>query len=186
MEVLAGEKETLGFYITGHPLSRFSETLAEFASSTVDGLEAIGPGDIVRVGGMVGPRGPQHEEGRPLRALSARGRVRFREDRLWPETYKRSGKAIDADAAVLVVGRLERTDDGATSIVADEIAPLDHLLEREARSSSFTLPRLPLPRRRSPHCTRSLIRIAASVTCSSLSSWRTARSLECSRTRSYA
>jgi DNA polymerase-3 subunit alpha len=135
LEILTAEKETLGFYITGHPLARFNDTLAEFASSTVEGLEDATPGETVRVGGVVSDLAVRNTKKGDRFALfqleDATASVKIV---AWPETFKKSGRAIATDAAVLVVGRLERTDDGATSIIADEVAPLDNLREREARS----------------------------------------------------
>jgi DNA polymerase-3 subunit alpha len=135
MEILSGEKETLGFYITGHPLARYRETLAEFASSTVAGLDEVAPGETVRVGGLVVDLAVRNTKKGDRFALfqveDTSGSVKVV---CWPETFKKSGRAIVADVPVLVCGKLERTDDGATSIIADEVAPLDNLREREARS----------------------------------------------------
>jgi hypothetical protein len=41
---------------------------------------------------------------------------------------------------VLVCGRVERTDDGAVTLIADEVAALENLREREARSIVFHAP----------------------------------------------
>ena len=52
-EKLAHEKDTLGFYITGHPLNRFEEDLALFASATTETLWKF-VDQTVTIGGMVG------------------------------------------------------------------------------------------------------------------------------------
>ncbi len=141
MEILTGEKETLGFYITGHPLARYKETLDEFASSTVEGLESVPPSDTVRVGGVVADLAVRNTKKGDRFALfqleDASGSVKIV---CWPETFKRSGRHAVAETGVLVVGRLERTDDGSMSIIADEVVPLDNLREREARSIVIHLP----------------------------------------------
>jgi len=52
-EKLAYEKETLGFYITGHPLEKFKDDLKQFATASTDTL-AKHIDDVVHIGGIVG------------------------------------------------------------------------------------------------------------------------------------
>ncbi len=51
-EKLRFEKETLGFYITGHPLNKFSDELKLFANATTDTLHAH-IDETVNIGGIV-------------------------------------------------------------------------------------------------------------------------------------
>jgi len=51
-EKLRFEKETLGFYITGHPLNKYSDELKLFANATTDTLHQH-VDDIVNIGGIV-------------------------------------------------------------------------------------------------------------------------------------
>ncbi len=52
-ELLAFEKESLGFYISGHPLDRFAGELRRFANATTDTAVARGPRAEVIIGGVV-------------------------------------------------------------------------------------------------------------------------------------
>jgi hypothetical protein len=51
-EKLRFEKETLGFYITGHPLNRYNDELGLFANATTDSLHQH-IDEIVNIGGIV-------------------------------------------------------------------------------------------------------------------------------------
>ncbi|MEA2415466.1 MAG: polymerase subunit alpha, partial [Thermoanaerobaculia bacterium] len=51
-EKLRFEKETLGFYITGHPLNKYSDDLKLFANATTDTLHQH-VDDVVNIGGIV-------------------------------------------------------------------------------------------------------------------------------------
>ena len=51
-ERLKFEKETLGFYITGHPLSKFNDELTLFANATTDSLYKH-VDEVVNIGGIV-------------------------------------------------------------------------------------------------------------------------------------
>src|SRR5690606_25627323 len=52
-ELLAGEKETIGFYVTGHPLDPYAEEIRRYASCDIGTLLARGKaGDTVRIVGV--------------------------------------------------------------------------------------------------------------------------------------
>ncbi len=140
-EILTGEKETVGFYITGHPLAHHKEALEEFASASVESLATTSQGETVRVGGLIADLTVRNTKKGDRFALfqleDASGSVKVV---CWPETFSKSARLVSNEAAVLVCGRLERTDDGATSIIADEVALLDNLREREARSIVICAP----------------------------------------------
>src|SRR5207244_6173846 len=51
-EKLRHEKETLGFYITGHPLNKYAEDLEQFANATTDTLHQH-VDEVVNIGGIV-------------------------------------------------------------------------------------------------------------------------------------
>jgi DNA polymerase III subunit alpha len=51
-EKLRYEKETLGFYITGHPLNKYSEDLRQFSNATTENLHQH-VDEVVNIGGIV-------------------------------------------------------------------------------------------------------------------------------------
>ncbi|HSB09055.1 MAG TPA: DNA polymerase III subunit alpha [Blastocatellia bacterium] len=134
-ELLKGEKETLGFYISGHPLSGFEDALEDFADADVDRLAALNHGTVVTLGGVV----------MDLSVRTTKRGDRFGlfqlEDQFgsvkvvaWPDVFGKSNGVMQNDSAVLVRGRLEIDDGGAMTIIAEEIQPLQHIRERSARS----------------------------------------------------
>jgi DNA polymerase-3 subunit alpha len=141
LDLLTHEKETLGFYITGHPLARFKEALDELATCDIDGLQAIAAGDTVTVGGLVSDLAVRNTKKGDKFALfqlqDGSGSVKVV---AWPETYRKASRSIVAEAAVLVSGKLERTDDGTATLISDDIRPLDDIREREARAIALYAP----------------------------------------------
>ncbi|HEY0768295.1 MAG TPA: DNA polymerase III subunit alpha [Steroidobacteraceae bacterium] len=138
---LTGERETLGLYLTGHPLARFESSLARFASHRIGdlvsdrpvaGLESgrFGAGKAVTVAGLIDEvkkRGP-----RVILTLDDRtGRI---EALLFEETYQKHRDLISKDALVLVEGLL-RFDEfsDAWRLAARRISELDTVCEQEAR-----------------------------------------------------
>src|SRR5260221_5001341 len=52
-EKLTGEKEMLGFYITGHPLDEYSDKAGELATHTTSGLEGLAKGTELALCGIL-------------------------------------------------------------------------------------------------------------------------------------
>ena len=134
-ELLKGEKETLGFYISGHPLMRYDQALADFANADVDRLQNFHHGAQVTIGGIV----------MELNVRTTKKGDRFGlfhlEDRFgsvkvvaWPDVFGKATAVIQGDAAVLVRGRLEIDDGGSMTIISDEIQSLENIRERSARN----------------------------------------------------
>jgi DNA polymerase III subunit alpha len=139
--LLAAEKNAIGFYITGNPLDNFMDVLSELhALKTLD-LTGLESGSRVSVGGIV----------TTLQVRTTKRGSRFAllrlEDQgggvkcvLWPEIFSKYEAAVQNDAPVLATGRLEVTDDGQVSLIAEEIARLEDVLQRRARSVTIKLP----------------------------------------------
>jgi DNA polymerase-3 subunit alpha len=138
---LAGERETLGLYLTGHPLARFESSLARFVSHRIGDLVSDRPiaglesgrfsgGKPVSVAGLIDEvkkRGP-----RVIVTLDDRtGRI---EVMLFEETWHKHRELVAKDALVLVEGTL-RFDEfsDAWRLSARRILELDKLREQEAR-----------------------------------------------------
>jgi len=138
---LAGERETLGLYLTGHPLARFESALPRLVSHRIGdlvsdrplpGLEAgrFGGGKPVTVAGLIDEvkkRGP-----RVILTLDDRtGRI---EAMLFEETWQKHRDLIAKDALVVVEGLL-RFDEfsDAWRLAARRLTELDKLREQEAR-----------------------------------------------------
>jgi DNA polymerase-3 subunit alpha len=138
---LTGERETLGLYLTGHPLARFETALPRFVSHRIGdlvsdrplpGLEAgrFGGGKSVTVAGLIDEvkkRGP-----RVILTLDDRtGRI---EAMLFEETWHKHRDLIAKDALVVVEGLL-RFDEfsDAWRLAARRLSELDKLREQEAR-----------------------------------------------------
>ncbi|MEA4861986.1 MAG: DNA polymerase III subunit alpha [Victivallaceae bacterium] len=52
-EILRSEKELLGFYVTGHPLTRYVDVIKELSTVRLNALEKLTDNTPVRFGGMV-------------------------------------------------------------------------------------------------------------------------------------
>ncbi|HKP85395.1 MAG TPA: DNA polymerase III subunit alpha [Blastocatellia bacterium] len=134
-ELLKGEKETLGFYISGHPLMRYEEALADFANADVDRLAGFHHGAQVTIGGIVMEINVKPTKKGDRFALfhleDQYGSVKVV---AWPEAYGKASGILQNDAPVMVKGRLEIDDGGAMTIISEEIQSLENIRERTART----------------------------------------------------
>jgi DNA polymerase-3 subunit alpha len=129
-QLLASEKEVIGFYITGHPLTRFERHLRLYTIANTQTLGEFRDGDKVSLGGMVfKSRLQMTRKGDRMAFVTledVQGQV---EVIVFPEVFKDYGAALETDQPVLVRGVVDWGDDHA-KIIADRIVPLLEAAER--------------------------------------------------------
>ena len=134
---LAGEKEALGFYMSGHPLERFARDLTLFGArrvAEVAGSEA----DIWMAGIVSGLRPLKTRKGDRMAVFMLDDVDGSVEVVVFPETFGKHGSLIEVDAMLLVRGKLEKDDESAR-LVATELLPIAALMERTTREVAIHL-----------------------------------------------
>jgi DNA polymerase-3 subunit alpha len=128
---LAFEKESLGFYMSGHPLERFAEELKTFGAQRI--AELTGSLADVWVGGIVsGLRPLKTKRGDRMAVFMLDDIAGGLEVVVFPETFGKCGHLITSDAMLLVRGKLEK-DEETARLVATELQPISLLKERTTR-----------------------------------------------------
>ncbi len=140
-EKWAYEKETLGCYVTGHPLQEYLSRLKKFSSfSTTDMGEATS-GREVRLGGMVtGLRRLRTRKGESMAIFHLEDLAGTLEVLVWPNTFERCRTLLDSEAPVLVTGRCETNEQGQARLLCSEMASLDSLWEGSIQSARINIP----------------------------------------------
>jgi DNA polymerase III subunit alpha len=142
---LAAEKEILGFFITGHPLEKYKDKLADLQALSTEELAAMknstGKDETIVTAGLI----------TNLRVLkSKRGEFYAQailEDMsgsidmiVFPEAYKRLGEKVKLEVPVLVKAGV-RIEEGANpKITAAEIMPLEEAKVPLPRAIRIRLP----------------------------------------------
>jgi DNA polymerase III subunit alpha len=128
---LAYEKEALGLYMSGHPLERFADELRVFGAKRIGEL-TTSEADIC-VGGIVsGLRALKTKKGDRMAVFMLDDIAGSLEVVVFPETFARHASLIEADAMLLVRGKLEKDEESAR-VVATELLPIAALKERTTR-----------------------------------------------------
>jgi DNA polymerase-3 subunit alpha len=134
---LAGEKEALGFYFSGHPLDRYGDDLQTFGAKRVADLTESLP-DVWTAGIVSGLRPLKTKKGDRMAVFMLDDVAGNLEIVVFPETFGKHGSVIEADAMVLVRGKFEKDDESAR-IVATELQPISMLQERTTKEVAIHL-----------------------------------------------
>jgi DNA polymerase III subunit alpha len=125
-ELLAFEKETLGLYITSHPLADVRDQLRRKVDTPIRDLPGRPEGSSVTVGGLIaGMRTLVSKSGQPMAFLRLDDSVSQVEVVVFNSTYAQAREFLHEDAVILVKGRVERQGEGETKVKAFEVLPFD-------------------------------------------------------------
>lgn len=134
-ELLTMEKELLGMYITGHPLSKYTDMIKLYATHSIEQLSGLPNRTRVMVGGII----VQVEEksgrrtGRKFAVCQLEGLTGVVEVTLYNREYNEFTALLKPGQVVFVEGVLSSRDRGS-NILASRLYPPDKVQERFARS----------------------------------------------------
>jgi DNA polymerase-3 subunit alpha len=126
LEMLGWEKETLGIFVSGHPLADIAEALARGGAVAVKDLRAREDGDFVSVAGMVtGVRRTMTKAQQQMLIATIEDMTGSVEAIVFPKNYAQLQGPFVADAIVTMKGRVRfRERRGGGAAVSDD-APLE-------------------------------------------------------------
>ena len=123
-EKLAGEKELLGFWVTGHPLDRYRDKIAELATHDTGNLEALTKNAEVALCGVLrGIAKKRNKEGKPWVALTIEDTQGSVDGMVFASNYERLAAQVVEDQAVLVRGLILPEENAAPKVSVQDITP---------------------------------------------------------------
>ena len=126
-EKLQGEKELLGFYVTGHPLDNYEDKIADLATHDSTKLEGLEKGNEVALCGMItGVQKRRNREGKPWISLVIEDRAGSIDAMVFTTQYERLAAAVVEDQAVLIRGSALPEEGNPTKISVQDIVALDN------------------------------------------------------------
>jgi len=133
---LKGEKDTLGFYVTGHPLSRFAGEIERFAEARVADLPAR-VDQAVRIAGVLGSFKKQKikkgvNEGKTMLKAVLEDTSGGVPVAIFASLYEKVQGWVREDLPVLATAMV-REAGGALELTVQDLAPLEGIRERRAR-----------------------------------------------------
>jgi DNA polymerase-3 subunit alpha len=125
-ELLAHEKELLGFYVTGHPLTPFAPILEKYALTNTAKLAELPNRSMTRIGGLIAAvqNGVSKKSGKPYSMVTLEDLEGSVQVLCMNENYEKYRELLKPNQAVLVVGEVN-TGDERPKIFPQEIMPLE-------------------------------------------------------------
>jgi DNA polymerase-3 subunit alpha len=125
-ELLALEKETLGLYLTSHPLAEVRDQLRRKVDLPLAELAYRNEGEVVTIGGIVSSlRTMTTKKGDLMAFVRLDDAVSTVEVVVFSSAYANAREHLYEDRVLVVKGRVDRREEGETKVVALEVTPFD-------------------------------------------------------------
>ena len=130
-ELLAHEKELLGFYVTGHPLTPFAPILEKYALTNTVKLTELPNRSLTRIGGLIAAvqNGVSKKSGKPYSIVTLEDLEGSVQVLCMNENYDKYRELLKPNKAVFVIGEVN-TSDERPKIFPQEILPLEDAPKR--------------------------------------------------------
>ena len=130
-ELLRLEKETLGLYVSEHPLFAIRDQLRRKTDCTLAELERRRDGEVVTVGGIVGAvKQLTTKKGEPMVFLRLDDVTGGAETVVFNSVYAAARELCVADRILVVKGRVDHKQEGETKLIAMEVSAFEAVSER--------------------------------------------------------
>jgi DNA polymerase-3 subunit alpha len=138
-ELLRFEKETLGFYITSHPLVKYQKKLSLITNLDTEKLINLEDQKGIKIGGVVASiKEINTRRGDRMAFISLEDLKGFVEVIVFSEVFKSSSKVIKGEKPILVEGNLNREEE-KIKIIASKIILLSEALEEKGKSIHLSI-----------------------------------------------
>jgi len=135
-QLLADEKEMLGIYVSGHPLSDYETVLKKYTKHNSvaflgdnDSEDAVTDGMDVRYGGLITAKSVKYtkKDGRPMCFLSVEDMYGSVEVVVFSNLYEKQGFKLQAEQVVIIQGRVSAREEEDAKIIANELLLYDDI-----------------------------------------------------------
>ncbi|MGV2871657.1 DNA polymerase III subunit alpha [Colwellia sp. E150_009] len=133
---LDGEKETLGLYLTGHPINRYLTEIKKYSTSRLVGMQPTGRDkQAVAVGLVIGVRVMVNKRGRRWALVTLDDKSARMDVRLFPDDYDRFSELLETDAILVCSGQVSFDDySGGNTMTARDIMTITDARENYVTS----------------------------------------------------
>ncbi len=144
-ELLKLEKESVGYYISGHPLNEFSKEIENLSSITFAELQTSGEDEEEMASKTMFEDGTQvkicaiasniktkiTKSNKMMAFVTAEDLTGQGEILVFPNVYDRAKKFLTEDAPIVISGKLSYKEEEEPKIICDTIEPLEHGMKSE-------------------------------------------------------
>ena len=141
-EILASEKELLGFYVSGHPLDPYKELLDQYCVHNSETVKELENRKVTRLGGLITAvqRGISRRSNKPYAIATIEDLSGSFQVLCMNENYDKYQSLLEANQTVLVIGEANNNEDipkiFPQEVVALEDAPAKYTKQVHVRLNS--------------------------------------------------
>ena len=138
-QLLVYEKESLGFYITGHPLAQHEELLSQYATVDSASLDEVQDRQEVRIGGVVAKlKEIATRRGDRMGFVTLEDLKGQAEVIVFSDVYAQSRILLAGDKPIFIVGDAD-ADGETVKIIAKKILAMEEVAQQLTKSVHFFL-----------------------------------------------
>ena len=139
-DILAAEKELLGFYVSGHPLDPYRELLGQYCLHDSETVKALESRKVTRVGGLIATvqRGISRRTNKPYAIATVEDLKGSFQVLCMNENYDKYQELLLSNKTVLVIGEANNNEN-TPKIFPQEIIALDDAPAKFTQQVQFRL-----------------------------------------------
>ncbi len=130
-EILAGEKESFGFYFTQHPLEpfeKFIKTITMFDTQSIKEMDIHEDVDIVGVVNSF--KEITTKKGDKMAYVNVEDKKGIIEAIVFPDIYAKSIDVLKGDKPIVLTGSIEKVEEGSAKIRTKKIVLLEEIIKK--------------------------------------------------------
>jgi DNA polymerase-3 subunit alpha len=136
---LAFEKESLGFYVSGHPLKRYEDLIDKFTNANAVSIKEKNNGAAVRIGGLIrGTKIIKTKRGDLMAFTTIEDLHGAVEATVFSRVYTGVSDLLVEDNLVFIQGQVQK-DEQSVKILAEKVVAMDKAEETWTASIHFNL-----------------------------------------------
>ncbi|MDR1664974.1 MAG: DNA polymerase III subunit alpha [Clostridiales bacterium] len=149
--LLNDEKEVLGVYVSGHPLSSYEKVLQQYANTNSlnflfdaeSGGDALTDGQMVRYGGMITDKSIKYTKAnnKAMAFLTVEDLYGTLEVIVFPNLYEKYGPRLQIDQVLIIQGRVSAREDEDAKLIANELLLYEDLPNKDGKTVWIKIPK---------------------------------------------
>lgn len=140
-EVSRQEKNSIGFYLSSHPLNEYEAVLRDLDIRNLADYEDLKPGDIISLAGIVsGFQVKYSKKGNRFCIFRLEDQSGGVKCLAWADTYAKFAEILRDDELMIVEGKVESVDGQEVTLILNDVKKIADAIPLKARQLSLRLP----------------------------------------------
>jgi DNA polymerase-3 subunit alpha len=138
---LEGEKDTLGLYLTGHPINQYADEIKYYTEGRLVDLKPTAKDQMANAVGLVlGVRVMTNKRGRRWAIVTLDDKSARIDARFFPDMYEQFESVLETDKILLIKGQVSFDDfSGGNTITARDVMDIVQAREKNARALALNI-----------------------------------------------